>query len=167
MITLGGKAKNSNIEVHDVQFIIAKDIAETYKVLKENWYGIDLKLHIDSYKEIKVVQGYSIEITDNITKDNNNDLYFVNIGGYNKNSMAEIHHYKFIVTNDFSSIKRSAIELYGKGLIEPHVDNILCITKSKLLRSIYEGEIKICKTNQKEDITPDWFGYKRLDTLKL
>ena len=65
MITIGGKAKGANIEVHDVQFIIANNIKETYKILKENLYGIDLKLHLDAYKHIDGADGFTVEIDEN------------------------------------------------------------------------------------------------------
>ena len=56
MIHLGGKAKGALIEVHDVQFVIAEKIEDCERSLRDHWYGLDLKCHIDSYKVIENVK---------------------------------------------------------------------------------------------------------------
>ena len=53
MVYLGGSAPKANIEVHDIQFVVADKIEDTYDQLKSNWFGNITGLHLDSYKEIK------------------------------------------------------------------------------------------------------------------
>lgn len=162
MITLGGKAKGAKIEVHDVQFIIAKDIEETFNALKENWYGIDFKLHLDAYKEIKGTDGYSIEVTDG-AQDTDLNLYFVNIGAYDESMLNEIHFYKLIVGKDINEAKKRAIVGFPDNLLEVHVDNISIVAKSDLINKLYSGNITLKPSQVKFDLKPDWFGYKRID----
>lgn len=164
MITLGGKAPGASIEVHDVQFIVAEHIEETYKTLKENWYGLDFKLHLDSYRVIKSITDYSIEIVDEVPTENSDlNLFFVNIGGYDESKMHELHSYRLVVAPDVNSAKKMALELYGDNMKEPHVDNISKVSNFKLLNKLYNGYIKLTPNKGEVDIKPEWFGYRRID----
>ena len=59
---LGGRAKKSNIELHDVRWVIGSKIEDTYNVLRNDWFGTLKGLHIDSYKKISFVDGYRINL---------------------------------------------------------------------------------------------------------
>ena len=166
MVTLGGKAKNATIEVHDLQFIIAKDINETYAILKNNWYGTILKLHIDAHKVINGADGFSVSISDNEPpQKSNNNLYFVNIGGYNKELMSELHNYCLVVATDLISAKKKALDEFKDRYVQVHVDNIYKVENCKLLNSLYSGTILLTSSDKNYNLKPDWFGYKRIDNL--
>lgn len=162
MITLGGKAKGANIEVHDVQFIIAKDIKETYKILKDNWYGVALKLHLDAYKVVDGVNGYGVSITED--KDESDiKLYFVNIGAYDPETHDEIHYYKLVPAKNREDAKKIAQENLSSKFIQVHIDNISLVEESKILNKLYSGNITLCKNDNQYRTKPDWFGYRRID----
>ena len=59
---LGGWAKKANIELHDVGWVIGSKIEDTYDTLRKGWFGSPKGLHIDSYKKIKYVDGYKINL---------------------------------------------------------------------------------------------------------
>ena len=99
LVVLGGKAKKANIEVHDVRWVVGSKIEDTYDNLRKNWFGSSEGLHIDSYKKIKYIDGYKINLI-NFEKDQiekgqlvknkaKNYLWFVNLGGYDPSSMQE------------------------------------------------------------------------------
>ena len=52
LVYVGGKAKKSNIEFHDIIFTVGKSIEETYDQIKYKWNGDKNSLHIDSYTMI-------------------------------------------------------------------------------------------------------------------
>ena len=68
------------------------------------------RFHIDSYKKIKYVDGYKINLI-NFEKDRiykkqlikinkpKKHLWFVNIGGYNPNSMQEKHEFGLVTAS--------------------------------------------------------------------
>lgn len=164
MITLGGKTKSANIEVHDVQFIIAKNIEETFNILKENWYGIDHKLHLDAYKNIVGIDNHSVSITEHRQTTDLN-LYFVNIGAYNRSMLNEIHFNKLVVSNSIDYAEKIALIDLPEHLIDIHVDNISRVDESILLNRLYDGNILLKPSTELHDLTPDWFGYKRIDKI--
>jgi len=69
LVVLGERAKKSNIELHDVRWVVGSKIEDTYDTLRNDWFGSPKGLHIDSYKKIKYIDGYKINLI-NFEKDN-------------------------------------------------------------------------------------------------
>ena len=59
---LGGTVKKANIELHDVRWVVGSKIEDTYYSLRKDWFGSSKGLHIDSYKKIKYLDGYKINL---------------------------------------------------------------------------------------------------------
>ena len=59
---LGGRAEKSNIELHDVRWVVGSKIEDTYDTLRKDWFGSSRGLHIDSYKKIQYIDGYKINL---------------------------------------------------------------------------------------------------------
>ena len=68
LVVLGGRAKNANVELHDVRWVVGSKIEDTYDTLRKDWFGSPKGLHIDSYKKIKYIDGYMINLI-NFEKD--------------------------------------------------------------------------------------------------
>ena len=89
IVVLGGRSLKSNIELHDVRWVLGQTIEDTFPELRKQWFGKISGLHIDSYKCIKYVDGYEIVLSkynkDNLISPKIEDLklWFVNLGGYN------------------------------------------------------------------------------------
>ena len=62
LVVLGGRAKKANVELHDVRWVIGSKIEDTYDTLRKDWFGSSKGLHIDSYKRIKYIDGYKINL---------------------------------------------------------------------------------------------------------
>ena len=92
MVYLGGSAPKANIELHDIQFVVAEKIEDTYQNLIENWFGTTKGLHLDSYKEIKGADGHAITLQDE-PQSISKGLYFVNLGGYQNDRLNELHEF--------------------------------------------------------------------------
>jgi len=91
-------------------------------------------LHIDSYKKIKYVDGYKINLI-NFNKDKidkkklvrNKDkthLWFVNIGGYNPTSMQEKHEFGLVIASTKLEAKNIAKSKWLIGCKKKHKDDI-------------------------------------------
>ena len=68
LVVLGGRVKEANIEIHDVRWVVGSKIEDTYDTLRNDWFGSPKGLHIDSYKKIKYIDGYKINLI-NVEKD--------------------------------------------------------------------------------------------------
>ena len=62
LVVLGGRANKANIELHDVRWVVGSKIEDTYDTLRKDWFGSPKGLHIDSYKKIKHIDGYKINL---------------------------------------------------------------------------------------------------------
>ena len=51
-----------NIELHDVKCAFGFKIEDIYDTLRNGWFGSSRGLHIDSYKRIKFIDGYKINL---------------------------------------------------------------------------------------------------------
>lgn len=162
MISLGGKVKGANIEVHDVQFTVAEHIDNSIDLLKASWYGEEEKLHMDSYTKIKGVDGYEVNISKEKSNENKK-LFFVHLGGYDKYMTQELHKIAFFVAETPEEAKRKASKEILTFKEEGHIDQVVDVESCLLQRKDEKYYIKIEESKIDFDLSPDWFGYRRLD----
>ena len=62
-VFLGGRADKCNIELHDVVFTLGEKIEDSYNDLLGKWFGLPDRLHIDSWVEINMVEGYKVSLS--------------------------------------------------------------------------------------------------------
>jgi len=102
---LGCRPKGRNIEQHDVFFTIATSLLLTTNAIKEFWPESKGNIHIDAWREVTSVNGYSIKVIKVIEdtsekKSNLNSLFFINLGGYKPGEWEEFHYKMLIVANN-------------------------------------------------------------------
>ena len=184
LVVLGGRAKKANVELHDVRWVIGSKIEDTFKVLRRDWFGALKGLHIDSYKKINFVDGYKINIknieNNKQTKNkslfgtsNKNNLWFVNIGGYDPLSMQEKHEFGLVVASSSLDAKNKAKSKWLNGCKKKHKDNIYSLRNfgnvddCELIKTIDNWEIELFLDDNYVEETnyPDWYGYKKLDNI--
>ena len=164
MISLGGKAPGANIEVHDVQFAVGDSIETVLAVVRDQWFGLPTKLHMDSYLEIKGSQGYAIELREEvITSDLH--LFFAFLGGYKAVQTQEIHDVRLVIAKSELDAKKLAFKSEGFDTIQSHVDSIVNVQKTLLSDDGKTYYIELTPTDRSYDLVPEWFGYRRLDQL--
>lgn len=56
-VYLGGRAARCNTELHDVAFVVGESIEACYERLMDKWFGDPLRLHIDSWIELRTECG--------------------------------------------------------------------------------------------------------------
>ena len=109
VIYLGGAHKKSLIELHDIRFIAANTIEETYSALKKDWWGTPESLHIDAWGCLKKADGYDISLKNTPPPETAKKLYFINLGGYDRNQFTELHKNVFVVAENDSKAKIKAL----------------------------------------------------------
>ena len=179
VVVLGGRSLKSNIEIHDVRWVIGAKLEDTFPELRKQWLGKKRGLHIDSYKCIKYVDGYEIVISkfDKDTSKNPTEedltLWFVNLGGYNPKKMYEEHEFKLIVAKKASDAKKIAKMNWKTDLKIKHNDDFSCIKDFEQfdgfhpIKKIKNWEIKLLSDpkERSDKLIPDWYGYMRIDKL--
>ena len=182
LVVLGGRAKKANIELHDVRWVVGSKIEDTYDTLRKDWFGSPKGLHIDSYKKIKYIDGYKINLINfekseiekkqlfkkNKTKKH---LWFVNIGGYNSTSMQEQHEFGLVIASNKLEAKNIAKSKWLIGFEKKHNDDIASLEMliscddCELIKTIGNWEIELTPGNKfiDENNYPDWYGYQKIE----
>ena len=176
IVVLGGRSLKSNIEIHDVRWVLGETIEDTFPELRKQWLGKKSGLHIDSYKCVKYVDGYEIVLSKS-NKDSliipgieNLSLWFVNLGGYNPKKMYEEHEFNLIVARKAIDAKKKAKKNWESNLKNKHNDDYSGINYFEQVDDLHPIEIKNWEINliqdsqeRSEKIIPDWYGYRRID----
>jgi len=184
LVVLGGRAKKANIELHDVRWVVGSKIEDTYDTLRKDWFGSPQGLHIDSYKKIKYLDGYKINLRNfenfkiNNKKFSNKsnikkNLWFVNIGGYDPSSMQEKHEFGLVIATNKLEAKNIAKSKWLIGCKKKHKDDIASLEMliscddCELIKKIGNWEIELTQDNNfiEENNYPDWYGYQKIDVI--
>ena len=115
MIQLGARPKGRLIEQHDIFFGVANQVSELIADINEHWPEVKNKWHIDSYRAVTNVDGYTVKLVEpskQVANQTDNSkglkLFFINLGGYQQGSFEEFHYKLLIVAaNQASAIKQA------------------------------------------------------------
>lgn len=133
---LGGNAGRSNIEVHDVQFAACTHWQDAVPALKDAWFGDADKVHIDGWRVIDWADGHDVSLHDAPQTDSRCKLYFVNVGGYTPQHLAEAHEFALFVAENAEAAKQKALQTLLPGFELRHKDNLKDIDNVLLLGEI-------------------------------
>jgi hypothetical protein len=133
-IYIGGDFPGANIEVHDVRFVAANAIEETYAALRRDWWGVPRSLHIDCWAQITHADGHAVSLRPE-PFTGAQKLYFVNLGGYEPGEFAERHRNVFVVAENEASAKSRAMKSI-RHWADRHKDDL------------YEAEQAFCLSDQ-------------------
>lgn len=159
VIGIGGGNSKANIEVHDVQLVVAETIEETFATLKEAWYGE--KLHLDEYKALIGADGYEIQLKDQ-PSSSELSLFFVNMGGYLKETFGEQHAYGFYVAETEKEAKEKAKNEMLKHTNNSHVDGVFKVEDRIRFADGKSAYLHLTPDGKEYRLNPDWSGYKKL-----
>lgn len=102
MLLLGSKAPKRNVEQHDYFFGIAHALKELVPDIKAFWPEAGNSIHVDGWREVTAVGEYEIKVglKADTTSPALKKLFFINLGGYQSNKLAEQHYIVLSVNND-------------------------------------------------------------------
>jgi hypothetical protein len=121
-IYIGGELDGANIELHDMRFVVAPSIGETYDELRRQWWGKPKGLHIDCWAEISHIDGYDVTLRQELYLGAER-LFYVNLGGYETDQFLEAHRNTFVIAETVAQAKYRALKRV-KDWREPHRDDL-------------------------------------------
>jgi hypothetical protein len=122
-VYLGGRAPRCNTELHDVVFAVGESIEGCYEQLMDKWFGNPLKLHIDSWTELRIVDGHHISLRPHAATGDKK-LYFINLGAYTPGQFTELHANTFAVASSEAEVKQRAKSELLRGMRQVHTDDL-------------------------------------------
>lgn len=161
MFYIGGSAGKSNIEVHDIQFVVGQSPEDCYETLKAVWFGTPESLHIDGYKAVTWADGYSIsvETTPPTESADSVSLFFVNAGGYQNDTLAEYHQFDLFVAKDAKTAKQKALKVLLAGFELQHKDDLIEVDNCLALKQVNHYFIHLTANPTGKTDLPLFQGY--------
>lgn len=153
-VYLGGRAPKANTELHDVVFAVGAAIEDTYAQLLDKWFGDPVGLHIDSWLELDVVDGWRVSLTDAPTPSGMK-LFFVNLGAYD-HTFTELHAMGFYVAATAAEAKRQALSRHAHdGVSEVHKDDLHTVDDCIALDMAGSLRVTLTKTGEASNARPN------------
>ncbi len=184
MILLGCKPKGRNTEQHDIYFGIGNSLNDLVPSMNEFWPEAKTKLHIDAWREVTQIGDFKVEVRPregnlNPSKEQQEKLYFINLGGYKRGEFEEFHYKILTVSESIDAAKKNAkghafYKHTGFRGATAHLDDKYGLdidemyTVEDALSKSYKDDFKIIITLNKgyeEDIMH--LGYLPLTSIKL
>ena len=123
LVVLGGRIAGAHIELHDVRFVAGTSIDDTLPALRRQWFGARKGLHLDSWMAVRFVDGYRVELRPEPFAGRER-LWFVNMGGYDPQQLAELHAFGLVVATSPQAAKAAARRRFLPEALERHKDDL-------------------------------------------
>lgn len=125
VVMLGGRHPRASIEVHDVVFAQGDSLEQLYPELRTAWFGSLKGLHVDSWLEVHGIDNYRVEFSQAAPQPGALRLFFLNLGGYERQVFGEAHRYLLVAARDKAEAKQLGKQRMAAGWLKPHTDAIL------------------------------------------
>jgi hypothetical protein len=153
-VYLGGRAPKANTELHDVVFAVGATIEDTYAQLLDKWFGDPVGLHIDSWLELDVVDGWRVSLSET-SSPSDAKLFFVNLGAYD-HTFTELHAMGFYVAADAPEAKQQALSRHTHdGVHEVHKDDLHCVDDCIALDAVNGLRVTLTQTGETSVARPN------------
>jgi hypothetical protein len=178
MVLIGCTPKGRFTEQHDIFFGIGSSLKALVPHMKAFWPEAKGKIHIDAWREVTAVDGFSIEITPKSASSNSEKLFFINLGGYKENEFEEYHYKTLTVAKTMGlAIKKVKTTTFYKHYsfsgATSHIDDKYGIdvdeiyNVSELLSQQFKDQYSIQIKSSDKELNEDKLhvGYVKIDTL--
>jgi hypothetical protein len=146
-VYLGGRAPRASIELHDMVFVAGETIEDCYDQILDRWFGAPGQVHIDSWLELDIVDGWKVELARK-PSGQKEKLFFVNLGAYNGTDFTELHAVSFHVADSAPKAKAAALaHHFTAGVSEPHRDDLLEVDDCLLIDGAAGRHVTLTRTN--------------------
>ncbi|MEB3333416.1 MAG: DUF1543 domain-containing protein [Cyanobacteriota bacterium] len=172
LVVLGGRVPGVHIELHDVRFVVGPTLEDTLPALRRQWFGRRRGLHIDSWMVVRQVGAFAVELHRE-PPDSLERLWFVNVGGYRADQLAEEHAFGLVVAATAAAAKRQALATWLPEALLRHKDDLHPLDRVGGPEAL--GAVDDCLPLDTVDgwrvhlravaeppppQRPDWFGYR-------
>ncbi len=178
-LLLGCKPAGRNTEQHDVFFAAGTSLKELIPEILNFWPEANGKIHIDAWREVTVVDGFSIQVVEKetIAVTHSEALFFLNLGGYRINEFDELHYKMLMIgENKTEIIKRAKASAFyqhaGFAGAPSHIDDKYGVDVDDIfeiedvLPAVFKGKFRILITPAEEETKDEiHLGYLPLHNL--
>lgn len=137
MVYVGGHTETSNVEVHDIRFVVGETIEDCIPDLRAQWWGDPDTLHLDCWGEVRSVDDYEVVLSEKPPQEGKDKLFFVNLGGYDPEIYDELHKNMIVAAESEAWAKHKAKETVKHWRV-PHKDTLFEVEKALDVSALLE-----------------------------
>ncbi len=152
-VYLGGRAPKCNTELHDVVFVVGASVPAAYEQLMDKWFGDPLRVHVDSWLELRVVDGHAVRLQKEPAVGTKK-LYFINLGAYLPGQFTEVHANAFVVAESEQEVKSRAKRDLLHGAEAVHTDDLYDIDDCLEIAEVDGHHLELVPTGETQDFAP-------------
>ena len=167
LVVLGGRAPGCHIELHDVRFVAGTTIEAALPELRRQWFGRREGLHLDSYMAVRAVDGFAVSLGGEPSAARPERLWFVNLGAYRPDSLAELHQFGLVVARSPQAAKAAAKRQWLHGALQQHKDDLCAVDDCLALEQLellggqrWHVQLSPDPEGRSQLQVPDWQGYR-------
>ena len=150
-----------------MRFVAGATIEAVIPELRRQWFGMRQGLHLDAYLAVRAVDGWAVRLGREPSAPRPERLWFVNLGAYRPDCLAELHHFGLVVARSPQAAKAAAKRQWLQGALHQHkddlwaVDDCLAIEQLELLGGErWHVQLEPHPEGLNPSQVPDWFGYR-------
>ena len=175
LVVLGGRTARSHIELHDVRFVVGRCIDDTLPELRRQWFGQRQGLHLDAWMAVRAIDGWRVRVVQEVPSAGGlaadlarpERLWFVNLGGYRADALAELHHFGLVVACSAQAAKAAAKRQWLVGARQQHKEDLAAVDDCLVLEQLellggerWAVQLEPHPDGFSQPQVPDWFGYR-------
>jgi hypothetical protein len=153
-VYLGGRAPKCNTELHDVVFVVGDTVESCYERLMDKWFGDPTQLHLDSWMEIRIVDGHRVSLKPEAAKGPTR-LYFINMGAYLPGQFTELHANALVVAASEKEVKARAKSELLQGTQSLHTDDLYDIDDCLEIAEVDGHQLHLEPTSESHALEPN------------
>ncbi len=134
-------------------FVVGATIEDTYGRLMDKWFGDPLRMHLDSWIELQIVDGHRIVLRP-APAEQAKKLYFINLGAYLPGQFTELHANAFAVASDEPEVKKRAKSELLVGMQSVHTDDLYDVDDCLEVTEVDGHHIHLEPTTESQPFTP-------------
>ena len=170
LVVLGGRTAKSHVELHDVRFVAGFSLEDTIPELRRQWFGRREGLHLDSFMAVRAIDGYAVGLGPEPPAPRPERLWFVNLGAYQPDCLAELHHFGLVVAPTAQAAQAAAKRQWLAGALQRHKDDLVAVDDCLAIEQLdllgggrWYVQLQPHPEGLSQPQVPDWFGYRRID----
>lgn len=156
LVVLGGRVAGAHLELHDVRFVAGATVDDTLPELRRQWFGARKGLHLDSWMAVRFVDGYRVDLRPEPCAGPER-LWFVNLGGYDPQQLAEQHAFGLFVAASPQAAKAAARRRLLPQVQQRHKDDLHPVEE---VGGSSRCWVHLIPDGRCQPQVPDWFGYR-------
>ena len=167
LVVLGGRAAGCHLELHDVRFVAGTSLEATLPELRRQWFGSRRGLHLDAFLAVRAVDGWMVRLRPEPPVPRPERLWFVNLGAYRPDSLAELHHFGLVVARSPQGAKAAAKRRWLGDALQQHRDDLWAVDDCLALERLapatggaWHVALEPHPEGWSQPQVPDWFGYR-------